>query len=263
MKRHLLSFWAVLLLALPASAADHRQALERLNSRLDRSLFSSASLSAQNQLTLKATDGYAAMPAGERRKLVSWLLTGWRRAIGADAPVNLILSIAYKGGGELWLLSARGAARIDEWSGTRLPFTPDQMNRDRFFGYAGFQFVPAKDDESSGTSAFNARLGKTFLNGRYDAAVFYGYADFGEDSDSTSYGFTGRALFPINKRLGWNLGASLTRNSPSTGDASTGISGVGGINFYLPGGSFDITASMGNKGMYSLMAGYTVHLTRK
>jgi len=55
----------------------------------------------------------------------------------------------------------------------------------------------------------------------------------------------------------------LTRSAPSPGDAVTSLGVLGGINFFLPGGSFDVTALIGNHSTYSLLIGYTLYLTRK
>lgn len=262
MKKNLLALSALISFSLPAAAADYRQALERFKTRLDAEIFSGAALSAQNQLILEATDKYAAMTAEERGLQASWVLVEWSKALSPRAPENLLLSIKWKDGGELWQMKAAKPARIDEWSDTRLPFTPDQPKADRFFGYLGGQYMNGTA-ETGNMTGFNGRLGKTFMSGRYDAAVLYGYTKVGENSGSSSYGLTGRALFPLNERMGWNLGGSFTRSAPSGGDAVNSTSVLGGVNLYLPGGSFDITASLGNNSMYSLMIGYTLYLTRK
>lgn len=261
MKRYLFALLAILSLSLPA-AADYRQALENLKPRLDPSVFSGAGLSAQNQLILTAADKYAAMPVADRNRQASWALGEWQRTLGPAAPANLMLSISWRNSGELWLLKPTGPVKIDEWTDTRLPFTPDQPNTDRFFGYVGGQLMKGNNTTGNMT-AINGRLGKTFMRGRCDAAVLYGYAKMGEDYSSSSYGLTGRALFPLNERMGWNLGGSYARSAPSSGDASNNMAILGGVNLYLPGGSFDITASIGNNSMYSLLIGYTLYLTRK
>ncbi|MBI4351184.1 MAG: hypothetical protein HY550_07075 [Elusimicrobia bacterium] len=262
MKKYLLAVSALIFFSPPAAAADYRQALEGLNQRLDASLFSGAALSAQNQLILEATDKYAALPASERGRRASAALAEWRKALSPRPPANLLLSIRWKDGGELWLLNTAGPVKIDEWADTRLPFAPDQPRADRFFGYVGGQYMNGTE-ETGNTTGFNGRLGKTFMSGRYDAAILYGYAKTGEAAGSSNYGLTGRALFPLNERMGWNLGGSYIRSVPSSGDAVNNMAALGGVNFYLPGGSLDLTVSLGNNSMYSFMAGYTLYLTRK
>jgi len=262
MKKSLLILLELISFSLPAAAADYRQAFERFKPRLDTEIFSGAALSAQNQLILEATDKYAAMLPAERGLQASWVLAEWNKALSPRAPANLLLSTKWKDGGELWLMKTAGPARIDEWADTRLPFTPDQPKADRFFGYVGGQYMNGTG-ETGDLTGFNGRLGKTFMSGRYDAAVLYGYTKMGEAAGSSTYGLTGRALFPLNERMGWNLGGSYTRSAPSSGDAVNNMSALGGVNFYLPGGSFDITASLGNNSMYSLMVGYTLYMTRK
>lgn len=262
MKKNLLALLALISFSLPAAAADYRRAFERFKPRLDTEIFSGAALSAQNQLILEATDKYAAMTAEERGLQASWVLVEWSKALPRGSSANLLLSTKWKDGGELWQMKAARPARIDEWSDTRLPFTPDQPKADRFFGYVGGQYMNGTA-ETGNTTGFNGRLGKTFMSGRYDAAVLYGYTKMGEDYSSSSYGLTGRALFPLNERMGWNLGGSYTRSVPSSGDAANNMAALGGVNFYLPGGSFDITASLGNNSMYSLLIGYTLYMTRK
>ena len=262
MKKHLLAVLAVMALSLPAAAADRRQALETIRPLLDTAAFSGADLSAQDQLVLKAADKYSSMPASARAARTSGALLEWKNALGSDAPAALMLSVRFNGGGELWLLKPSGPAKIDEWSDTRLPFTPEQPNTDRFFGYIGGQYMRG-GGSAGNTTGFNGRLGKTFMNGRYDAALLYGYLKLGSDYSSSSYGLTGRALFPWTDHVGWNVGGSLTRSAPSPGDAVTSLGVLGGINFFLPGGSFDVTALIGNHSTYSLLIGYTLYLTRK
>ena len=261
MKKYL-AFLTIMALSLPAAAADYRQALEALKHRLASSVFSGEELTAQNQLVLKTTEKYTALPASARSAQASAALIEWQKVLGPDAPANLLLSVRFKDGGELWLLKAKGPAKIDEWTDSRLPFTQDQPHTDRFFGYIGGQYMRSGGDADNMTG-FNGRLGKTFMNGRYDAAVLYGYAKMGSDYSSSSYGLTGRALFPWTAHVGWNLGGSFTRSAPSEGDAVNSLGVLGGINFYLPGGSFDITAALGNHSVYSMLIGYTVYLSRK
>lgn len=259
MKKHLFTLLATLSLALPAAAADYNQALKSLKPQLDSSVFSGAVLSPQNQLMLTATDKYVAMPASGRSEQVSRALTQWQKALGPDAPANRILSIRWKDGGELWMLKTSGPARIDFWSDRRLSFTREQ-GKNRFFGYMGGQMMRGGDMDT--IMAFNGRLGTTLFKNRCDAAVLFSYAKMG-DYNLSSYGLLGRALFPLSEHVGWNVGGSYVRNSPSEGDAVNSIAVLGGINFYLPGGSFDVTVSIGNNSMQSLMIGYTLYLTRK
>jgi len=261
MKRYLLAALTLVLLSLPAAAADYQKAFKTFRNRLDSSVFSGADLSAQNQLILQASDKYVALPASGRFERASVALTGWHMVLAPDAPANLMLSIRWKTGGELWLMKDSGYAKIDEWADARLPFTPDPPNTDRFFGYVGGQLMRG-GSATGNMTAFNGRLGKTFLRGRCDAAALYGYSKLG-DSGLSAYGLTGRVLFPLTDKLGWNLGGSFTRSAPSVGEAVNSVAALGGVNFYLPGGSFDVTASVGNKRMYSLLLGYTLYLTRK
>ena len=66
---------------------------------------------------------------------------------------------------------------------------------------------------------------------------------------------------PLSVHGGCNIGAQL--NSVDNYGAKTRSIGlVTGLNVYLPGGSFDITLNLQDKGVYGLMAGYTVFITR-
>lgn len=260
MKKLLLALLALPPLSLPAAAADYQQALKHLRTRLDAAVFSGADLSGQNQLRLKATEKYAALPPAGRYTQAFGALVDWRTALRPDAPANLMLSIKWKDGGELWMMKNGAPEKIDYWSDAQLPFAPGQPGRRRFFGYVGGQVMRGSDMDT--TSAFNGRLGTTLFNNRCDAAVLYGRSKMG-DFSIASYGLTGRALFPLSDHVGWNLGASFTRSAPSEGDAANSFAALGGLNFYLPGGSFDITASLGNNSMASLMVGYTLYLTRR
>lgn len=260
MKIILASMFTLLLFSQPAAAADYQQALKNIKARLDPSLFSGAALSAQNLLMLRATDKYAGLPDSGRSAQASGALIDWRKELRPDIPSNLMLSVKWKDGGELWLMKYAGPARIDSWSDGRLSFSPGEPGKNRFFGYLGGQIMRGGDMDT--VSAFNGRLGTTLFGNRCDAAVIYGHSKAGSFGVS-SYGLTGRALFPLTGHVGWNLGGSFTRSAPSEGGAENSLAALGGINFYLPGGSFDITASAGNHSMYSLLVGYTLYLTRK
>jgi len=245
-----------------ARAAEPKKALELLKPRLEKALFADAYLTAKSQLVLEATERLASLPAAVRSAELNFVVTGWVKVLGGDAPGNILVAVRWKNGGELWQQKAAGPVRIDEWSDARLPFVPEPPGTDRFFGYLGGQLLTGNEDTGT-IKGFNGRLGKTFMGGRYDAAVLYSYAKIGDDFSSSSYGLTGRALFPWTRNMGWNVGGSITRSAPSSGDAVNSLGVLGGINYYLPGGSFDVTVALGNHSVSSLLIGYTVYLTRK
>ncbi|MDA8244236.1 MAG: hypothetical protein M0025_08975 [Elusimicrobia bacterium] len=245
-------------LAARAQAAP-QDALKAFSGGLDKSYFTGASLAGDGHPVVEATAAYEALPASGREEQAGKALATWRDASGG---ISALLSVRFGGGGELWLLKKDGPAKLDEWSDSRLPFSrSERRGSDRFFGYVGGQYLHGSGDIDS-TTAFNGKLGKTLLGGRYDAALIFGRSKTG-DVATTTYGLTGRALFPLGPRLGWNLGASLTRVTASSGDGVTNVAALGGVSLFLPGGSFDVTLAMGNHSVYSLMLGYTIYLSRK
>lgn len=250
------------LFALPAlGAADgYDRALEILRPKLATAAFSAARLSAPSHLTLQATRLFVSSGTARQRGWVGAALSDWREALrdaGIKDPEPLA-AVLWKGGGGLWTLEAGKPVRIEDWSDDRPPLAGEQGRSGRLFGFLGGQMVRGADADATG---FNARLGSTMLQDRYDLAASFGYAAL-ESVTTRTYGLVGRALFPVAPGLGWNAGVQLSRFDPSRGDVTNTVSVLAGLNFFLPGGSFDVTLQVGSRSTYGVLAGYTFFLTR-
>jgi len=146
---------------------------------------------------------------------------------------------------------------VDAWADDRPPLQA-QRKTGQWFGFFGAQ---AQTGGSTKSSGFNARIGSTLWQGRYDLAATLS-TQTTKDASTSSVGLVGRMLFRLNPDIGWNVGAQAQRSASSSGDTLDTISVVGGLNIYVPNGSFDVTLTLGNRGTYGLLFGYTIFLTR-
>lgn len=212
-------------------------------------VFTSSTVAPSGVLLLKAATGYFSLKEIEKKSAVE-------RA--AAAPSASIVSVEVAGEGELWAVTAGSAAALDSWSERGMRFGPRSRRAGRWFGYIGGQLTRGGDLPSN---AWTARLGTTLFKNRYDAAISLAKNSFTEVDDSgiTTVGLTFRALYPYTAHAGFNLGVQLDRVS-ATGYNHLSPSALAGINIYLPGGSFDITLTHGERGNRGLMLGYTVYL---
>ncbi|KAF0124687.1 MAG: hypothetical protein FD189_2286 [Elusimicrobia bacterium] len=231
-----------LLLCLPPLAAHE----------ISSPAFSGAEISPVGLLRLTAAEPYLDLKGPERRAAVE--------TAAAPYPAAGFAVVEHKGNGELWTISQSSAALADTWSRKELRFTRRARTAGRWFGHISGQFARGGDYPSNG---WTARLGTTLYDNRYDAAVSLSRNTFTDIDGSgvTTFGLTGRALYPYTRHAGLNLGLQLDRVSAS-GYSDFSPSATGGVNIYLPGGSFDMSLTYGAKGRVSLLAGYTVYIGR-
>jgi len=251
---------SLVLLTPRAHASGREQTLADLRKGLNPAAFSGARLSAQDQLILDATDLF--ISSGPKQK--AWMteaLTRWQEGLKAEgAASRQVLAVtSWKDAGSLWTLRDGKAVILEQWSDDHPVYTGERNGTGRWFGFLGGQIVRGGDEDVSG---FNARLGSTLFQNHYDTALMFGYASVGSVSSKT-FGVLGRALFPLNETTGWNVGAQVSRFIPSTGDAQSTLSLLAGLNFYLPGGSFDVTLQAGNNSTYALLVGYSFYISQK
>lgn len=259
--------WSLLALAAPVGASDHATALADFQKLLPPG-YSKARLSAQDQLILEASEDPAPNAAARRRQDLAQACGSWTRSLqaaGVDESAPYLMELR-PSGGSLWRCAKGQGGKaeirsVEEWSDDFLPFAASGRNRGRLFGFLGGQLATGGAIDSMG---FNARLGSTLMQDRYDAAVSLGYVSFDSDPafSITSLGLVLRELFPLSRHAGWNAGVQLLYNKPSIGDADTTVSALTGVNFYLPGGSFDVTLTAGTNSRYSLLLGYTFYLSQ-
>lgn len=253
------------LLTLTPVEGSHDAALIRLRVSLNgNKAFSKARLSPQNSLILEATNFFVAASEAEQTALISKAGAVWMEALGA-AGINdgqTLIVVIWQSGGSLWSLENRSAKKLEEWSDHHLRFTPANTKKGRIFAFLGGQLATGG---STGSQGINAMAGSTLFQNRFNFTINLGYNSV-DTSPSTSllnYGLAGRILFPLSSKLGWNAGAQIMRSSPSIGDATSVISALGGLNFYMPAGSFDVTATVANHNVYGLLAGFTFYLNQK
>lgn len=203
-------------------------------------------------LRLEAAEPYLGLKGSERKAAVEGRTAAY--------PGTRLAVVEYRGNGELWTVAGGSATLADTWSRSQLRYTRHERTAGRWFGYAGGQFVRGGDSPSNG---WTGRLGTTLFKNRYDAALSISRSSLtdADDSAMTTLGLTGRALYPYTRHAGLNLGLQLDRVS-YTGYSHISPSAVGGINIYLPGGSFDLSLNYGESGRVALLAGYTVYISK-
>lgn len=211
-----------------------------------------------------------------RRALpIVWLLlAGWLGAAAAEGGKEAAsrvsetcktrgqdpcwLALNEPGGGSLWRWSAGKARLVNRWNFDEPPLRAIPSPAGRLFGFVGGQTVTGGAVDSAG---IQLRLGSTLFHDRYDVALSYGYNKMYSDPkyEVATFGLVGRVRFPLTRRFGGNVGLQVQR-SVSTQGQRDALSGLAGINFYLPTGSFDITLNVGNHDTYGLLAGFTLYL---
>jgi hypothetical protein len=180
-------------------------------------------------------------------------------AIVSD-KTDKIIAVKLNGQGEIWVFEKGKALKIDLWSDRVMHLSEQTRKTGRWFGYLGGQIMTGGDFPSKGLIG---RIGTTLLKNKYDAALsvsYNAYSDI-EDSGTTSIGLILRALFRYTEHTGLNVGVRADYvYSENSREISPAV--LGGINFYLPQGSFDFTIALGEEGTKSLMLGYTFFITK-
>lgn len=199
-------------------------------------------------MQLKAAKNYKTLDVHRKAEIVA-------AAAGPDAAAQ----VSFDGGGELWRVKGGEADRLDAWSDAKIRLEEKAVRTGRWFASFGMQSMAGGDYPSA---TLNLRLGSTLYKDRYDLALSY---DYSKPQDSllsrSSLGLVGRALMPLTRHGGWNIGAQVA-SVDNYGVEETKVGVVTGLNVYLPRGSFDITFNLQDKGAYGFLAGYTVYLTR-
>ncbi len=213
-------------------------------------LFTGASVNAAGVLRLEAAEPYLKQAEAARKAAVEEQVLAH--------PGASVVSVEFKGDGELWTISAGHASLADSWKRRELKFVRRAVRAGKWFGYAGGQLTRGGDLPSN---MWVGRIGTMLLDNRYDAAFSVSRNNFTEldGSGVTTIGLTFRSLHPFTEHTGYNYGAELSRTS-YTGYSHISPSVLGGINIYLPGGSFDVTVTCGERGNRGLLIGYTVYI---
>lgn len=264
MTRRLLALLSLCCLFSAVAYADapHQEALKSYASGLDARVFASARLSTQDRLILTAGPVYLSTGTQAQASYVKAESARWKDALSAagvseDKPSILVVDAS---GGALWRQKGTGYEKFQEWSDRTLAYAPGAAVSGRWFGFLGAQTVMG----TTHSTGMNARLGTTLFQNRYDLSGGLGYNTVNTNPSVSmlSLSVAGRALFPIDPTMGWNAGLQLQHSAPSSGSTYDVFSALVGLNFYLPGGSFDVTGQVGNHSTYGLLAGYTFYLNR-
>lgn len=201
---------------------------------------------------LKAAPAYAELSARVKSEKVA-------EACASPGQAEMPVAVELPGSGELWKCAEGKAVRLDAWSDAAMQPGPGVKKAGRWFASIGMQSMGGGDYPAS---TLNMRVGSTLFKGRYDLALTYDYYK-PRDSEltSSSLGLVGRALMPLSRHTGWNVGAQIS-TADNYGKKEKELGLVAGLSVYLPRGSFDITLNLKEKGNCGLLAGYTVYLSR-
>lgn len=215
--------------------------------------FESSSANPSGTMVIKASKTYTAIPSIARSGTVL------QAAAALALPPEKPFSVEWPGGGELWAIKEGQATKLDSWSDRSLPLNERSSSKGRWFGSFGLQRMGGGDYPAS---SMNLRVGSTLFQNHYDLAWTY---DYYKPAESQTYranmGLMGRKLMPLGPHGGWNYGVQLSMlNNYGVRSGTLGL--VTGLNIYLPRGSFDITLQFQDEGVYGLLVGYTVYLTR-
>jgi len=248
-----------------AATPSYAAALKHFNDKYFSPAFVGAELSAQNDLVLMGTNVFLEAKAVNQKLLVQEALAAWQKSLRSAAlePSPIWSELIFPSGGSLWRKNGDKVVRVENWSFTHPPVKIQVRSTvGRIFGYIGANTVVGGTLDST---ALNFRLGTTLLNGSYDAALSFGYNSFDTNPKFTSksYGIVARALLPLTRRIGWNIGGQITRSETSGNTTTDSFNAVGGFNFYILGGSVDLSGTYAKGGSYNIQLGYTVFLTKR
>jgi len=213
--------------------------------------FTSSRAGAAGTVYFKATRAYTPQSRDTA------VLNAWRAVSPAKSEGLAVVEL--DGGGELWNIKPGKAEKMEAWSDSSVPLGEKTRRAGRWFASFGMQSMGGGDFPSS---TLNLRFGSTLYKNRYDLAASYDYSK-PRDSllSSKSIGLVGRALMPLSRHGGWNVGAQVS-SSDNYGKQDSSVGLVTGLNVYLPQGSFDLTLNLRDEGAYGFFAGYTFYLTR-
>lgn len=172
-----------------------------------------------------------------------------------DMP-NYVIVVSTDYYSELWLIRNTSATLIDSISSFEISLGEKNASYGNWFGSFNIRHLSG-DYPASG---FNIRAGRMLYRKEYDIAINYDYLKYKDaDSSSKSLGLSLRRYMTLTQHTGFNFGFKLERND-YTGKWKTDLSALVGLNFYLPGGSFDISLNLGEGGRRGINIGYTIFL---
>jgi hypothetical protein len=239
-------------------AAPTAPATNSFSQNFHSAAFSDVHVSASQELELHANETYLKAGSQQRKIWVTEAVTGWQAS--QNQKTDQMATVVWNGGGELWTVQGNNVSQVTEWSENRLFIPETTPPSGRLFAFFGGQVTTGGPADISG---FNARVGSTLLQNRYDVALSFSAASVNTTPsvNTNSIGIVGRALFPLSEHVGYNLGGQLVMTQIDGNSQST-PGAVAGLNFFMPNGSFDVTLSAIDAGRWSLLAGYTLFFER-
>jgi len=265
MKKLLLTFSILLAFVIPAfgKSKPKLDPLKDFKSSFHSTAFSDVNLAPDGELEFTATDAYINSSPLQQQAYVIDALHAWQAKPSPSEPAqkNQLITVTWKGGGDLWNLQSDKPVKVDQWSDNKLFYSQSNSETGRLFAFFGGQTIQGGGIDITG---FNARFGTTLYKNRYDLAATITYASINSTPsvNTNSFGVVGRALFPLSEHVGYNLGGQIVRTEAGgTNEITPGL--VAGLNFYAPTGSFDVTLSTIDAGRWSLLAGYTLFFDRE
>jgi hypothetical protein len=247
------------------AAAPPEEALKAYGSGYAGYPLSQPSLSAEGRLVLKGDEGWVQAPKEHdgwiRKACSNW--TGAIRSTGAVADPSLVVITPH--GGSLWDCGAYQPKEIVAWDDTKPVFTGVS-------DLVGVPYISVAGQATFGnainTYGFNLAEGITLYKRQLDVALTVGLVGSSAGL-TTSIGGLLRYRIPIGSLVGINIGVNpaLLMSVPSlpAGDTTDSPSLVtsftcgflGGLNFNVPTGTIDVTASIATNGAYTGLLGHT------
>jgi hypothetical protein len=220
-------------------------------------------MSAEGRLILESETDYNRIPP-KRAAWASEACAAWLRALRAsNAPADPSLVILTPSGGSIWECDDNRARLIEEWEDNRTPFTGiDSQVGNMFMSVAGqASFGPTN------SFGFNFGQGVALYKRKLDLSATVGMS---ESNSNLTMNIAVALLyrFPITQGFSLNLGAApqfLMSMIPEPAGTDIGptittsfaMSFQGGMSFYVPTGTVDLTGSVVTNGTYTMLVGHT------
>lgn len=212
-------------------------------------------LTPESRLRLDATAALENLSSVEQLQAIRTACEKWRAvALPRRGEPDPELLVVWPGGGTWWRCSEGGGSRLAEWDDLMAPYAR-QPQHGQVFLFGGGQFSFG----SSSGWGLTVGAGTTLFQERANVALGQSFSG-GGGSASYTLGASGRLRFPIDERLGWNVGPQLQVAIASSSTTFTAAA-LGGINYLVStGGSLDVTASVATNGSFGLLTGFTFFL---
>lgn len=228
--------------------------------------FQGPTVGGAGQLRVTATEIFLEANTTGKKQALEELAASWRNVSAADP---LLLEVRWRYGGWVWRgkrdakTGREKVTLVDRWDDGSFPWVQESSVWGRWFLFMGGQSVSGGGIGSS--SGFNLRLGTTLFRDKYDVAFTFNRTSTGPSPkiELTAIGALGRALFRVpDTNWGYNIGGSVTTISGERFKTENELSLLGGLNYYQPTGTWDLSLNLGDEGTRTLILGYSIFLNR-